>query len=238
MIETAQTAQNEAAVGRASQKWLPTVLYSLFAVLTVGVIWFATFKPILVLPRIRLSPGYAFVDQQGELVTSEDYRGRFTLYTFSYAGCAADGCPVSTAELAEVHQFLNGIVPEEMDLHMVTISLDAEADMAEAWAGQPAALETTGRVSWQFLAGEPLRTKYTVGSGFGVYFEQEAERIRFIPRYVLVDPNGIIRAEYRAAVPDLEILERDIGLLAQEMQNSEGIGRIGYEAAHLFVCYP
>lgn len=238
MIEATPTVQKEAVESRAYRKWVPTILYSLLAVLVVGVIWFATFRPILVLPRIRLAPGYVFVDQQGGMVTSEAYRGRFTLYTFSYAGCADDGCPVSTAELAEVHQFLNGVVPEEMDVHMVTISLDPEVDTAEGWAAQTADLETDGRISWRFLTGDPLRTKYTVGSGFGVYFEKEPERVRFIPRYVLVDPNGIIRAEYRAAVPDWAILERDIGLLAQEMRNSEGFGRVGYEAAHLFVCYP
>jgi protein SCO1/2 len=56
--------------------------------------------------------------------------------------------------------------------------------------------------------------------------------------FVLVDGAGIIRARYRTATPALEMLQRDIELLATEAYNSQGVLRYAYEAAHLFLCYP
>ena len=48
----------------------------------------------------------------------------------------------------------------------------------------------------------------------------------------------MMRAEYRTDAPDIDIILRDMGLLAAEVDNSEGIYRFAYEAAHLFSCYP
>ena len=57
-------------------------------------------------------------------------------------------------------------------------------------------------------------------------------------RYVLVDHLGIMRADYRTGVLDPALLVRDVNLLVEEAANSDGIARLGYEAAHLFLCYP
>ena len=62
--------------------------------------------------------------------------------------------------------------------------------------------------------------------------------MRFDPRIVLVDGWGTLRAEYRVTQPDMEIIARDLRLLTEEAQNSEGTARLAYEAAHLFLCYP
>jgi len=55
---------------------------------------------------------------------------------------------------------------------------------------------------------------------------------------VLVDGLGIMRAEYRTGAPAPELIARDVNLLVKEAANSDGIARLGYEAAHLFLCYP
>lgn len=223
------------------RRWLPTILYSLLALLVLGVISFAVFRPILVLPRIRLAPGFVFNNQNGEIVTNEDFRGQFTLYSFTYTQCEQDGCPLSAAQINEVHQVLNEIVPADMEFGLVTISIDPEQDTADVLAKHMDTLDTAenAAVPWVFASGETLRTKYVVGGGFRVYYDQDGSTgMRFTPRYVLVDPSGIIRAEYGTAALDFDILHRDIDLLAEEMRNSDGLGRYGYEAAHLFVCYP
>ncbi|MCB0037708.1 MAG: SCO family protein, partial [Anaerolineales bacterium] len=211
------------------------------ALLVLGVILFAVFRPILVLPRIRLAPGFVFNNQYGEAVTNEDFRGQFTLYSFTYTQCEQDNCPLSAAQISEVHQILNEIVPSDMDFGLVTISIDPEEDTADVLAEHMATLDVAENtaVPWVFASGEALRTKYVVGGGFRVYYDKDSSTgMRFTPRYVLVDPAGIIRAEYGTAVLDFDILHRDIDLLVEEMRNSSGLGRYGYEAAHLFVCYP
>jgi len=84
-----------------------------------------------------------------------------------------------------------------------------------------------------------------VGGGFGVYFSppdlqagDDSPRVKFDPRYVLVDHLGIMRAEYRTGAPDPTLIARDVNLLLEEAANSDGVVRLGYEAAHLFLCYP
>jgi protein SCO1/2 len=47
-----------------------------------------------------------------------------------------------------------------------------------------------------------------------------------------------MRADYRTGALDPTILVRDVNLLVEEAANSDGIARLGYEAAHLFLCYP
>ena len=85
------------------------------------------------------------------------------------------------------------------------------------------------------LEGEHQVDVAIVGGGFDLYFDDDAQ---FAPRWVLVDALGQMRARYHTAQPDPAILQRDINLLLAEMENSQGIGRFGYEAAHLFACYP
>lgn len=211
---TASAVSTAAPKERRSLWWL----YVLLALPVLGVTWFVVWRPITVLPRITLGPGYAFQDQTGALQTSEDRRGQLTLYSFSYEDCAAP-CPQSLESLAE----LNAALPAELDL--VTINLASE---------RPAVTP-----AWPFLTGEEIFVKKVVGSGFDMYYRPEANgQIYFEPRFVLVDKLGLIRAYYLTNEPDLELIRRDVTFLLEEEQNSQGVGAIGYEAAHLFLCYP
>ncbi|MFZ1400238.1 MAG: hypothetical protein WAS33_25265, partial [Candidatus Promineifilaceae bacterium] len=81
--------------------------------------------------------------------------------------------------------------------------------------------------------------KSVIGGGFGVFYDvREDGRFKLDPAFFLVDGSGVIRAEYRTEEPDIDIIMRDFGLLAAEVDHSEGIYRFAYEAAHLFSCYP
>jgi len=89
-------------------------------------------------------------------------------------------------------------------------------------------------------SADPL--KQVVGGGFEVFYGPTKEgELGLEPALVLVDGAGIIRREYRArdvgGLPDVERLMSNIALLQQEARSSDGISRLAYEAAHLFVCY-
>ncbi len=223
-------------------RWLEWLIYAVLGGAVIFIIWFGVWQPITVLPRIRLAPGYVFTDQHNQSLTSEDLRGRFTLYTFSHSQCTAETCPQTTPQLDELHQWLTANTPADLPISLVTISLapthDTAATLASHLAGYPTAVSSP--TPWHYLTGDPLRVRYVVGGGFKLYFSDEAtgDPVHFDGRAVLVDDNGIIRAEYRAAVPDLDILARDLDLLRSEYQNNSRLIALGYEAAHLFVCYP
>ncbi len=226
---------------RSPRAWL----YAGAVVIALSIVAFNVIRPIVVLPRIAPSPGFALFGSDGQPVTSEDQRGFLTLYSFSYLDCDAS-CPQSLADIAALRASVAETLPADTPLRFVTISLDPQRDTPERLGEAEAAVATpSGALPWQLLTGDPLRTRTTVGGGFRVYFSEPKEptaaspgRVTFDPRYVLVDHLGIMRAEYRTGALDPALLARDVNLLLEEAANSQGVVRLGYEAAHLFLCYP
>jgi protein SCO1/2 len=134
-------------------------------------------------------------------------------------------------ELAELD---TGGVPVEL----VTISFDPARDTParlQAYAAELGA-DTS---NWHFVTGEAARLKSIIGGGFGTFYAaREDGTFEFYPTFALVDGWGILRAKYRTAAPDPAIVKRDIKLVVEELNNSDGASRYAYEAAHLFLCYP
>lgn len=204
----------------------------------LGVMAFAVFEPVQVLPRVRLAPGFTFIDQVGESFTSQDTRGSVTLYSFAPAGCGADCDPIfhtmrEVGERVAIEADLGGA-----DFQMVTVALDSNdaAELATA-----ATVSGADGESWRWVGGEPGAIEATVGSGFRVFYDlSQPSDVEFDPVYVITDATGLIRGEYRYSViaSDADRLTRHIALLGDEMRNSEGAASILYEAAHLFLCYP
>ena len=234
-------------VEKSPRKLKPVyILYSFAALLVTSVVSFAVFKPVKVLPRISVAPGYAFVNQNNESRTSEDFRGKLTLYNFTYTNCDGD-CPNTTEKMQELRAAIEESAPAGIDYALVTVTVDPERDTPEALNLFAAPYLGTGEssVSWDFLTGDPLRVRYMVGGGFGRYYEAEVDpnsaddyEVKFYPYFVLVDGWGIIRAEYPTADLDYDEVISDISYLTTEINNSEGAAKYAYEAAHLFRCYP
>ena len=197
--------------GRAFGRFIDAIT---LGVLLVGgaILAFNVWQPITVLPRIAPAPGYRLTDQHGAPFDSQQLRGQIVFYSFAAPACA------------DCQQTLDAIAPIVRDLSgatAVTLLLDSS----------PAA----STADWPVLSGTPMTIKAIVGGGFDLYFSAESA---FEPRWFLVDTFGNIRARYHVAQPDPALLQRDIRLLTEELENSAGVGRFGYEAAHLFSCYP
>ena len=63
-------------------------------------------------------------------------------------------------------------------------------------------------------------------------------RFVFSPRYVLVDGEGIIRAELEGPEFTPERFLEYLAILNTEISQSQGSSKLAYEAAHFFACYP
>jgi protein SCO1 len=243
-------AINQTSVRPNNSLWttrVPGWLYIFPATLVAAVLAFNIFQPIKVLPRLSLAPGFSFPTQAGQRLTSEDYRSKLVLYNFTYTHCA--DCEEMVAQMQTLRERLNNEADlDDLSFALVTISLDPERDTQTALREYANRFQPSqdNNIPWDFIAGDPLRTKYVVGGGFGLYYEKktintgnEADyRIKFEPRFVLVDGWGIIRAMYYTDTLDTERVLGDIGYLAGEVRNSKGVARIAYEGAHLFKCYP
>lgn len=203
-----------------------------------AVMAFAVFEPIQVLPRIRLAPGFALVDQSGAALTSDATRGEVVLYAFGYGDCGEE-CDATLATVAEIARR----VPAEVDLgdvpfRVVTISLDPGRD-ADRLPAVAAATGADGEV-WRWATADPAELRRVAGAGFKVPYEDAGDEVRFDPRYVLVDGWGVVRGEYRYSTlaDDADKLVRHIGILGEELRNAKGVASLAYEAAHVFLCYP
>lgn len=210
------------------------------ALLLVAAFAFATFQPVQVLPRIRLAPGFAFIDQDGRPFTSDATRGEVVLYGFGYGDCGSECDPVRET-MAEIAARADTEVDlGDTEFRLVTVSIDPTSDsgrlpeLAEAWGADGE--------RWRWATGqdpEQLRTVLT--SGFELYHQQVADgSFAFDSRYVLVDGWGVIRGEYRYSTlaEDADKIVRHLGLLGEEIRNSKGVTSVAYEAAHIFMCYP
>lgn len=200
----------------------------------VAVILFAALRPLKVLPRIRISPGYLLVDQNGSRVSSEEMRGQITLYAFIATDC---GLPCAGTEelMADVAAQLDS--QPDVPVELVMIAVDEQELLPDALRSY--ALDKGIEPSRRLLTGDAQQVKLVVGGGFNTFYERDSSgQLRLDTALMLVDGLGILRAEYRGRLPSTSAVLRDIDLLTQEARNSTGLTRYAYEAAHLFLCYP
>lgn len=197
--------------------------------LALGAMAFAIFQPIQVLPRIRLAPGYAMVDQYGDSVTSEDGRGLITLYTFVPLGCGG-----TCERVDDTMRSVGRRVAGEVDLggtefRLVTVVLDPAADLVDV-------ADAAGDAEWPWISGTAAQIENVVGLGF----RRSPDPSEFTPSYAIVDGSGMIRGEYRyqTLADDADKLVRHIDVLGGELRNSSGLASFAYGAAHVFQCYP
>lgn len=212
---------------------------ALFGMVALAVLAFAVFQPVQVLPRIRLAPGYSFVRESGERLTSEDLRGQIVLYNFTYTRCPPP-CGGLNGTLQEIMARVDAANAARIPFTVVTISLDPAHDTpaqlavhAQAAGADPA--------RWIFATNpDEELLKQVVGGGFEVFYRPDsAGMVDYEPAFVLVDGWGVIRGEYhyQTLSPDAERIVRHVNVLFDEIENSVGAARYAYEAAHLFLCY-
>ena len=240
-------------------RWLK-VLTGLFSLVIVGAVAFAYFEPVQVLPRIRLAPGFALTDQNGEIYTSESARGVITLYTFAPAVADCESCQrIDTTISGVIDRATSSEDLEGFDLRFVTVALDSDDPAALARA---AARSGADGDRWRWVGGDPTRIRNVVGAGFERYYEVldgqgpttasaasasgasradgRTPQVKFDPAFVLVDGNGVIRGEYgyQTLADDADKIASHLEVLVDEIRYAKGAAAVAYEAAHLFLCYP
>jgi len=221
------------------KKTTTIAFYAVIILVVGGALAFKIFEPVQVLPRIRLSPGYALIDQDGEQLSSEDMRGQFTLYAFTYTNCPSP-CQDIDQTMLEIQNRLDEVANGEIPISLTTISFDPERDTPDVLSEYQQAVGADPEI-WQFATNQNEQMlKNIIGGGFEVYYEPEpGGDYKFDPVFILVDGEGLIRGEYRYETlsenPDRII--RHMNILAEEVRSREAGNGAVYDAAHLFLCY-
>ena len=215
------------------------VLLAFVGLVLVAAFAFAIFQPVKVLPRIRLSPGFNLIDQNGEQLTNEDLRGKIVLFNFIYTNCPPP-CGQLDQTMLVIQDGLNEVMVAGIPVKLVTISIDPKQDTPEVMSAYAEKVGADPDI-WSFATttNENL-LKTIVGAGFETYYQaKEDGSFELTPKFVLVDGLGIIRGEYQyvTSPPSAERMLRHIKVLQEEILKSVGAGKLVYEAAHLFLCY-
>ena len=221
------------------KRYLLFGVYGFLGLLVLSAIAFKVFQPVQVVPRIRLSPGFSLTTQEGNRLTNEDLRGQFVLYNFIYTGCP-EPCNNLNSTMQEIQTRLDEVDLGGIPVKFVTISFDPENDTPEKLAAY-AANQAADPDQWFFATtDDPVLLKTIIGGGFEAYYQQKEDgSFTFDPKFVLVDGWGIIRGEYKyqTMTPDADRILRHMGVMAEEVRNSQGAATLAYEAAHYFLCY-
>ncbi|MEJ2148595.1 MAG: SCO family protein [Chloroflexota bacterium] len=233
---------------------VPMLAALTFLALAALILLFMLIKPVKVLPYHDPVPAYTLTDQDGQLVSDADLRGRIVLYDFIYTSCTTV-CPAMTGQMLQVQNRLAEEGQLGRDVTLVTITFDPERDTPERLREYARQVNTSDE-GWLWLTGDLLTIKQLVGAEFGVYFEKvpldpaSAEAVGLSEAeieagydfvhasvFVLADEEGVIRAEYHELTLSVDEMLRDVELLVRE-KNARGPGRLLRQAAHLINAYP
>lgn len=207
------------------------LMYVLPPMIALFVVLLPLLSSVSVLPRIRVSPGFALIDQRGETLTNEDLRGDIILYGLVSLDCD-DACQATINAMQRAAEQA-AVVAEDADdpgLALVTIVVDA-GDQPELLAdfAVERGLDAEG---WSVVSGSESAVRALVGSGFEVYMttDQNGE-IHHDSGIFLTDHAGFLRAEYRTGTPGPSTIAGDIERVVNEAK-AGAVGGLFYNAAH------
>lgn len=211
------------------------LLYAIPGSLVALALAFALFRPIQVVPRLGPAPTFRLTDQLGRPVTHLDLVGQIVVFDF-IATQGDETASVMTDSMRRLRDELRQRGWLGKGVRLLTLTFDPERDTPEV-LGAYALAQQAPPDEWLFLTGEPDALREVIGGGFGVYYRKSGNGFSHTSKFVLVDAQGLIRAEYRRPALPIGRLIRDVELLQREA-SATGVARYAYETAHLFLCYP
>lgn len=180
----------------------------------------------------KKAPQFEFINQEGDTITNQDYKGKVYLVEFFFTTCPTI-CPIMNKNLVEIQQEFNS----EDDFGIASFTIDPAHDT-------PAVLkeyaETYGidQSNWNLMTGDREKIYELANRKFGLYAGEDASAAGGFAHqgmFVLVDKQGFIRSRtdqfgnpliyYRGSVernksvargeeePQIDILIEDINKL-------------------------
>ncbi|MFD0976654.1 SCO family protein [Salinimicrobium gaetbulicola] len=174
-------------------------------------------------------PDFSFVNQDGDTITQEDYKGKVFVAEFFFTTCPTI-CPIMNKNLVGVQEkFKNN-----EDFGIASFSIDPTHDTPQVLK-QYAEVHGIDHQNWHLLTGDREEIYDLANSGFNIYAGEDPEAeggFAHSGYFALIDQEGFIRSRedkfgnpiiyYRGSVergkqvgvgeeePQIDILEQDI----------------------------
>lgn len=136
-------------------------------------------------------PPFEFVDQHGDTITNEDYRGKIYVVEFFFSTCPSI-CPVMKKNLLEVQKSFS----DEDAFGIASFSIDPTHDTPEVLK-EYAAENGIEHPNWHLLTGKGTEVYELANKGFNIYAGEDADvpgGFAHSGYFALVDRNGYIRS--------------------------------------------
>ncbi len=140
-------------------------------------------------------PDIALVNERGELIRLESFRGEVLAITFIYTACPLPTYCLRMSRNFKVAQELLGQLAPGRGWHFLSISFDAQRDRPEILAAYAKAYQADSKL-WTFASASEAAV-HAVGDGIGLEFKRTEGRIDHNLRTVVIDGQGRIRCILR-----------------------------------------
>lgn len=189
-----------------SQKWLLIGGALLALVAGVGVAWWSnsqsaqdnapTYKYLQTFPEPRKLAQVTLLNQHGDKVTNELFKGHWSLLFLGYTFCP-DVCPTTMAGLAKIYPELTNIATDS-PIQIVFVSVDPKRDTPERLASyveyfNPEFIALTGEHSMLFPFARSLGLMYAMAEST----DNPNYLVDHSASVVVVDPNGFAIGRFK-----------------------------------------
>lgn len=167
------------------------------------------------LPVYSTVPAFTLTDHHGTPFGSEQLKGKPWVANFIFTRCPTI-CPAFTAKMERVQK---QVIEEELDVRLVSFSVDPAHDTPEVLATY--AKEHGATESWHFLTGDPQAIQDAVVRGLKIAAQpvgpdDDLASVFHGSHFVLVDADLRIRGYYESGDKErVEALHRDLATLAR-----------------------
>jgi len=136
-------------------------------------------------------PNFAFTNQDGELITNDDYKGKVYVVEFFFTTCPTI-CPIMNYNLVEIQNTFN-----EFDkLGFASFTINPAYDTVEVLSDYATQYGITNK-NWNLLTGDKEEIYKLANNGFNLYTAQEdsaAGGFEHSGNFALIDKEGYIRS--------------------------------------------
>ena len=143
------------------------------------------------------APNFRFVNQDGQSIQLDQYRGKALLLTFIYTRCPlADYCPLANHNFAQIEQALAKNPAAYAKTHLLSISFDSDYDTPEVLRNYSRAFMAKPAFDhWEF-ATIPKDSRAEVAKFFNLFLVEEGGQFTHSMKAALIAPDGSIQRWY------------------------------------------
>ncbi|MBU3820932.1 SCO family protein [Flavobacteriaceae bacterium XHP0103] len=136
-------------------------------------------------------PFFSFINQNGNVITNEDYKGKVYVVEFFFTTCPTI-CPVMNANLVQIQNEFEGL--ENFGVASFTINPQYDTPEVLKEYAQKYGIKNT---NWHLMTGSQEAIYKLANEGFNLYTAEDANAdggFEHSGNFALIDKNGFIRS--------------------------------------------